>query len=132
MINFVIVLFLASLFGIVFMITRKLRLLSTGQAMPEGEHLQMPRFEDLGKIALVLLRRFGYFLLVESIRVYVRLGAAWRRDWEKLKVRIKAKLETHSATAGLKHKNKFLQMLADYKRRVKHIKEQVREEEDIY
>lgn len=132
MITFFIVLFIASLLGIVFMITRKLRLLSAGQAEPIGEPLSIPRFEDLGRLAVVLLRRFGYFLLVEMIRIYVRLAAASRRDWEKLKVRIKAKLETHSATAGIKHKNKFLQVLADYKRRVKHIKEQVKEEEDIY
>ena len=127
--NLFIVLFFVSLLGIIIMLGRKLRVLGNGQAFPtEQAALPSLRFEETRGFILKIVKRLGYFLLVESIRVYVKLADAVKKTWMKLRARFE-KIATPGSESAIKPPSKFLKTIADYKRKVRKIKEQVKEEE---
>lgn len=129
--NLFIVLFFVSLVGIIFMIGRKLRLLGNGHTLPpEHASLQVPRFDEIHNTAERIMKRLGYFLLVEIIRVYVRLAEASKKGWTQLKARFQKTIGSVEEPS-VKQPSKFLKAIAEYKHRIGKIKKEVKEEENL-
>lgn len=126
---FFLILFFASLFGIIFMVGRKLRALANGQTLPV-EHVSSPsfRFEETKEFIFKITRRLGYFLLVEIIRIYVRLAEACKKCWAELKAKFQ-KTAGLASEPSVKQPSKFLKAIAEYKRKLGRIKEEIKEEE---
>ena len=131
--NFFIVLFFLSLLGIIFMVGKKLRLILNGQ-MPSVEQvlLEVPRFEELEKSSGKMMRRLGYFLLVETIRAYVRLIQFLKNTYEKAEKKLAERLNKNGAVPPTpKEPNRFLKTVALYKRKIGEIKDEIKEEENL-
>ena len=115
------------------MIGRKLRLLSSGQASPATHvPLEVPRLEEIQKVSGKILRRLGYFLLVETIRAYVRLIQFLKNTYGKIETKLAARRQKNGgAPAPLKEPNRFLKTIAEYKRKIGKIKQEIKEEENL-
>jgi hypothetical protein len=127
-----IVLFFVSLAGIIFMVGRKLRLLSSGQVPLEHAPFSVPRLDDLQKIAGKIMRRLGYFLLVEIIRAYVRLVQFFKNKYNEIKIKLAKRRGKPGVPASVsKEPSRFLKTMAEYKRKIGKIKKEIKEEENL-
>ena len=131
--NFFIVLFFLSLLGIIFMVGKKLRLILNGQMPPvEQVPFEVPCFEELEKSSGKMMRRLGYFLLVETIRAYVRLIQFLKNTYEKAEKKLAERLNKNGAVPSTpKEPNRFLNTVALYKRKIGEIKDEIKEEENL-
>lgn len=131
------ILFLASALGILLLVGRKMVLLRNGDfSIPTDFEfaLEVPDFEQLRSTLQKKSRRFGYIALVIIIRLYVlgvhflkrKLTVLWRIIVRKFKRRNKP--ENTEMTA---EENKFLQKITAYKKRIRRIKERIKEEEGL-
>ena len=126
---FFLILFFGSLLGIIFMLARKLRVLGNGQVVPaENMLFEAPHLEEINAISVKIIKKLGYFLLVETIRLYVRFAEFLRNKYRLLKIKIKNKLKkTETEGPGkiriiIKEPNKFLRVIAEYKGKLRKIK----------
>lgn len=131
--NFFIVLFFVSLLGIVFMVGKKLRLVLSGQISPDQyTPLEMPSFEEVQNNAGEIIRRLSYFLLVESIRGYLRLIQFFKNKYQAVKVKLEERRRQRGAEPSLpKEPNRFLKAVALYKHKIGKIKKEIKEKENL-
>jgi hypothetical protein len=133
MLYFILTLFFGSLLGIIFMIGRKIILIQNGQAPEYPEVSNNQEWEEFKYEALKGLKRLGYALLVEGVRLYVKL-ISYLKNLSRLIIRkiqkvYYKKLET--GTGEPRESSKFLKMVGQYKRKLRRIKEKVKEEENL-
>ena len=114
------------------MIARKLRLVLNGQAFPT-EHLpfHVPPLEEVQKNIGLIARRLGYFLLVETLRAYLRLIQFSRVKYELLKTKVAERRSKNDKAPKQKEPNRFLRAIAEYKRKLGKIKQEIKEEENL-
>ena len=130
--NFFIVLFFVSLSGIVFMVGKKLRLLLSGQVSPDQHApFQVPSFEEIQNNAGQMIKRLGYFLLVETIRGYLRLVQFFKSKYWSVRARLEARRRRNGAEPLPKAPNRFLKAVASYKQKLGKIKREIKEEENL-
>jgi len=133
MIYFILSLFFLSLLGIIFMIERKLVRLQNGEVLPEGEPLfHGPHMEDLKRDISKSLKKYGYILIVMTIRFYFRSVSLLKSKLRKASARIKnlsRKINTDHPRK--KEANKFLKRISEYKSKVRKIGEKIKKEENL-
>lgn len=131
---FLLILFFASFFGIVFMIGRKLSLLKNGQIIMKSEVvLGTPDIEKIKNLILKNLRKYGHMSLVEIIRFYVKTINFSKEKYEILKTKIKNKnMKKDSNGNGVEkvEVSKFLKMISEYKHKIRELKNKIHEEEN--
>jgi len=130
---FYIILFFASLLGIIILLGRKLPHVRAGRiegvnAAPEI----LPSLEKLKKAASEHSRRYAYEGVVAAVRAYVKSGnylKAKSKDIRDSAKKILRKANGKGQIVEPQEVNKFLQMVSDYKEKLSHIKHKVKEEE---
>lgn len=103
----------------------------------QGElFFDVPDLNEIKSAANLKLRRHGYIVLVQVIRVYVKSSNIADTFYKKtarglrnfIRKRILRKKEN---TEGVKEVSGFLKMISDYKRKIKRIKDKVKREEGL-
>ena len=128
------ILFSISLIGILVMIGRKVSLLRTGALEIKNDTGFNPLFPDLEKIKELAkgnAKRYGYRATVAGVRLYVRSANLLKTKSAELKSKISKLVNKNGANVETapKEANKFLQMISDYKNKVRAIKHKIHEEE---
>jgi len=127
---FFLILFFASLLGIIFMLGWKLHALDGLPVTEPVAPFPMPRFDDLGDRTLKILRRLGYLCLVASIRFYVKISLWLKNKYTQMQVKLAERHQkSGDDTASPKISNKFLRVITESKRKISRIKAEIKEEE---
>lgn len=115
------------------MVVRKIRLLANGSSLPlDQAPFEVPRFEEVHGTATRLMKRLGYFILVEIIRAYVRVVQFFKNKYLQIQTKMEERRARHGAVPALpKEPNRFLKVMAEYKRKIGRIKKEVKEEENL-
>lgn len=130
---FLLTLFFTSLFGIAFMIGRKLLLLQDGQIVQiEHSIFEDPYLlEKLKHVTLKGAKKYSFALLVAIIRLYFRTSNWVKNKYKEITIKIKnIKGEKAHELAEKKEVSKFLKMIGDYKYKIRELKEKIKEEEE--
>ena len=129
------ILFFASLLGIIIMIGRKLALTPNGQILKkEYAHPFVPDFQKIKHTAFENIKKYGHLSLVEILRFHIRATNFFKYQYNKAKdkiknIRIKRQLKNGSGNGEVAEASKFLKMISDYKRKIREIKHKIHEEE---
>lgn len=128
------ILFFGSLFGISFMIGRKLLMLQNGQVFDRYEtFLKAPYLEELKHKTVKNIKKHGYKGLVATIRFYIRSTNLIKNKYEETKIKIK-NIHQKKSNNGAEDKqeiSKFLKIISEYKHKIREIKHKVQEEEKL-
>ncbi|MEK7471249.1 MAG: hypothetical protein AAB623_01200 [Patescibacteria group bacterium] len=133
---FPLILFFGSLFGIIFMIWRKLLMLQNGQILNKEETLlETAYLEELKHLTIKNIKRHGYTGLVTIIRLYIKSSNFIKNKNKQIKIKIKDKLSKHSSRLNgdlpkSQEIPKFLKIISEYKQKIREIKHKIREEEE--
>ena len=133
---FPLILFFGSLFGIIFMIWRKLLMLQNGQILNKEETLlETAYLEELKHLTIKNIKRHGYTGLVTIIRLYIKSSNFIKNKNKQIKIKIKDKLSKHSRRLNgdlpkSQEIPKFLKIISEYKQKIREIKHKIREEEE--
>ena len=130
----ILILFFASLIGIVAMIGRKLLLLQNQQIIIEEKNLiQLPDLREVRYVIIRKTREYGYITLVEIIRFSIRSSKLLKRKYGEAKniiKNIKRKYNPQKKEESIKKEvSGFLKMISEYKQKVRKIKDKIKEEE---
>ena len=123
-----------SLAGIILMIGHKLRLVRAGQtAEPEHPHAFVPDFQKMRKKIFQNAKEYEHLTLVVIIRLYVRSVNITKSGYQNLKTKIqniRAKRKESGDPEEKQEVSKFLKMISEYKDKIRHLKHQIKEEEE--
>ena len=129
---FLLTIFFISLFGITFMIGRKLLVLEDTQGKTHEEiFLEIPYMEKWKHLTIDSIKKHSYLGLVAAIRLYVRSTNFTKNKYEKILTEIENKRKEHIIKRSKKEVSRFLKTVSDYKSKIREIKEKVKEEEGI-
>ncbi len=125
-------LFSISLIIISILFSRKLILVRNGNFLENIREDGAPLLEELRDITLKKIKKYGYLTLVTSIRLYFRTinttKAKYKEIKDKLKNVDKSKLINEIEKREV---NKFLKVVSTYKHKIRQIKHQIKEEENV-
>jgi len=119
------------------MIGKKLILLKKGQI----EHIEkvlfeIPNLDQIKDVTVKNSKRYGYIILVETIRFYIKSSKLIKYVYIISKKKIKEKYYKYFPHKEKKYEekevSKFLKMMSDYKHKIKNIKDKIIEEENNY
>lgn len=129
---FLLILFFGSLLGISFMIGRKFMALQEGVVFHHNENITEDSYEEWKHSTVKNFKKYGYLGLVATIRFYIHSLNFIKRQYETIKMKIKEIHAKKLETEGIKkvEANKFLKMISEYKRKIRTIKHQIKEEEE--
>lgn len=135
---FILILFFGSLFGITFMIGRKLLMLQNGQASYRDNaetFLKAQYFEELKHSAIKTIKKHRYTGLVTIVRIYVRSSNFIKDKYEQIKIKIKniyhKKIKNKSEEKEKQEVPKFLKIISEYKNKIREIRHKIKEEENL-
>jgi len=133
----VLIIFFISLIGISAMIGKKLILLKNGKIEhTERVLFDIPNLDQVKNVTVKNSKRYGYVILVETIRFYVRASILIKYIYFKTKKKIKEIYHRYFPQKIKENKekevSKFLRMVSDYKNKIKNIKDKIIEEENNY
>lgn len=134
--SLILILFFVSLAGISFMIGRKLILLKRGQIIAgENFFVEIPDLQEIKYIAVQGTKKYGYILLVETLRFSIRSSYFLKKKGGEIAEKIKNKFSRSQSFAGgepeKREVSKFLKMISEYKEKIGKIKNKIKEEEGI-
>ena len=131
---FLLILFFGSLLSITFMIGRKLIILRGGQVAHESEAILNTLYlEEWKQAAVKSIRKYSYFGLVSVIRFYFRFSNLLKNKYQELKIKAKSMRgkKSNGEKTEPREASKFLKMISEYKYKIRRIKRQIKEEEDL-
>lgn len=123
--------------GIAVMIGNKLILIKKGQAGNIEEiPLKVPNLDEVRKFSVHRSRKYGYIVLVMTIRVYIKISNFLKKAYKSIKLKINKLIRKYFpgkiAEPKEKQISKFLKMISEYKNKIKRLKEKIEEEEKNY
>ena len=126
-------LFFVSLIGIMFMIGRKHILIQNGYAFEEKDFApDREYFEDLKSKTSKKLSKISFVLLVIMVRFYVKFSdvikSGYRWSLEKIRNVVVKKSDDGAIKIKVQKENKFLKVMGQYKKKIRRIKDKVRQE----
>ena len=130
--NIPLIIFFVSLLAIVYMLGRKFMALSRASS-PAGEDDAIvinPDLESIQYIAVKNLKKYGYVLMLVSLRLSLRTGKWIKDKWYIILSRFQSNRDMES-TDGEKEISNFLQNISDYKKKIKEMKEKIKREEGL-
>ena len=127
----ILILFFASLLGIIFMVGRKLFLLQKGVIVIEEKvSFEAPHLDKIKHATVENIKKYSHASLVLSIRLYVRSINLLKNKYEEIRIKIKNKKGGSDGELQEKREaSKFLKMMSEYKHKIKEIKKKIHEEE---
>lgn len=127
---FLLILFFSSLFGITFMIGRKLIMLPNIEIFNREEIvLEAQYIEEWKYLAIKSIKKHSYNGLISTIRAYIHSVDFIKRKYQNIKNSFIEKINNNSSNK--KDISKFLKIVSDYKYKLREIKDRVREEENL-
>ena len=132
MIYFLLILFFASLFCIIFMIGRKLAFIKHEQVQ-EGEEVlfEIPYLKDVKHLTIKNLKKHGYALAVITVRYYVRGADLLKNKYKEIKIKLINLKNKNHPNGEKKEISKFLKIIGDYKHKIREIKHRIKKEENL-
>ena len=133
---FLLILFFGSLFGITFMIGKKLFMLQNGQMTYEESaetFLKAQHLEELKHSAIKTIKKHSYAGLVATIRFYFRGTFFLKNKYQEIKIRVK-NMHNKNPIKDSENKreiSKFLKIISEYKQKIRAIKHRIKEEENL-
>ena len=128
-------LFLISLIALTIMFSRKLVLLKNQGIQieqVEGVILELPFVKEIKHLTIRQLKRYGYIGVVTSIRLYFRGVNLAKVEYNKIKEKLSSVDKSKWINDMEKREvNKFLKVVSNYKHKIRQIKHQIKEEENI-
>ncbi|MEX2028947.1 MAG: hypothetical protein WD963_00490 [Candidatus Paceibacterota bacterium] len=122
------ILFFISLFGIVFMIARKLTLLKKEKVLislnNEEVLLEIPHLEKMKHHTFETIKKYGHLGLVTVLRWYIKFSNLLKNKYEEIKIK-----RQQAGDGEKKETSKFLKMISGYKHKIRKIKQKIHEEE---
>ncbi len=131
---YLLTLFFASLLGITLMIGRKLVLLESGRLSYERKDVpRVPYAEEIKRQAVKSAKKHAYRGLVGAIRLYVRASHFLKNTYEEMKTSIRTmrRKDEGGEASEKKEASGFLKRVSEYKRKIRRIKQKVKEEENL-
>jgi hypothetical protein len=129
---FLLILFFGSLFGITFMIGRKLMVLQEGVVVHHNENLLKDSYEEWKRSVAKNFKKYSYLGLVATIRFYIHSLNFAKKQYEVVKIKAKDMIAKKSKNNDKKiEPNKFLKMISEYKHKIRKIRHQIKEEENL-
>ena len=126
-------LFFISLAGIIFMVSRKVMSLDGKSHVTEEAVLfKIPHPVELREITLMGVKKYGYLILVISVKAYIKSTGFLKQKWVDLKEKLAEIHQKHilkKETPNARNVSKFLRVVSEYKNKVRKIKEKIEEEE---
>lgn len=130
MMYFLLILFFSSLFGITFMIGKKLIILQNIQALHNEEiNFKTSHLEEWKDLSIKGLKKHSYNGLVSIIRAYIHSVNFLKKTYRNIKDALIEKVNSNSSQK--KEISKFLKVVSDYKYKIRKIKDRVKEEENL-
>jgi hypothetical protein len=125
------ILFFASLFGLTFMIERKLLMLQNGQiAQTKESFLEIP-YQEWKDLAIKNIKKHGYTGLVATIRFYVLSINFLKNKYQEVKIKVKNIRGKKLVDEEKREVSGFLKMISEYKQKIRDIRNKVKEEENL-
>jgi hypothetical protein len=130
--TFILILFFASLIAITFMVGRKLLMLQNGE-IQQGQEIafKAPALEEWKHITIRGAKRHSYNILVITIRFYFRTTNLLKLKYQDVKIKVKNIRRKSHVQAEKQEISKFLKVISEYKSKIRKIKQQVKEEENL-
>lgn len=133
--NFLLILFFVSLAGLIFMIWRRI---AKKEEMVDEEisHddaiLEIPYMDEIKYMTVKKMKEYGYVVLLSSIRLSMKSSHVVKKaSKEVAKIVKNSLLKNKEGSDDPKEVSKFLQLVTDYKHKLKKIKRKIREEEGL-
>jgi len=131
------ILFFASLFGIMFMIGRKLAFVRNTQILGR-EDVMHPFVPDLEKIKHLTrrgIRAYGYITLVIIIKLYVKSSNLTKQKFQEVKLKVKDFINKRkngdlNNSEIVQEDNMFLKRMTEFKHKIREIKHKITKEEE--
>lgn len=124
---------LISFVAMYFMLWRKLALVRNG-AVVEGAHAHpfVPDLENLKKLAHKNTRWLAYKTLVTALRLHIRGSNTLKNKYGELKQKIREIRDKNGngLPQAKPEVSNFLQLITDYKNKIRHIKHKIKKEEE--
>ncbi|MFA6524336.1 MAG: hypothetical protein WC264_03120 [Candidatus Paceibacterota bacterium] len=119
------------------MIGKKLILLKNGKIeYTERVLFNIPNLDEIKNVTAKNSKRYGYIILIEVIRFYIKTSILLKYIYtitKKKIIKIYHKYFPHKVKENKeKEVSKFLRMVSDYKNKIKNIKDKIVEEENNY
>ncbi|MFZ1019749.1 MAG: hypothetical protein WAN61_02035 [Minisyncoccia bacterium] len=127
---FIFILFFGSLLGIVFMLGRKLLALPSAGISVE-EQTQAPFLEEWKYLTVKNIKKHGYKGLVATVRFYVLGTNFLKNKLGQVKTKIKNLRGKKLNEMEKREVSGFLKMISEYKQKIREIKHQIKEEENL-
>ena len=126
-------LFLISFITIIIIFGRKLSLIQSQNInIVEKEHttLKIPYVLEIKQITVERLKKYGYLILVTTIRIYFRSLNLLKRKYKELKTKIDSS-KGEAPSVKKQEVSGFLKGISDYKNKIRKIKHDIKEEEGL-
>ncbi|MDR3519896.1 MAG: hypothetical protein P4L63_03375 [Candidatus Pacebacteria bacterium] len=133
MMYFLLILFFGSLLGITFMIGRKLVMFPDGQGLHKNATTKDSYLEEWKYIIIKNGKKYGYLGLVASVRAYVHFVSFLKRKYTTVKMKLSQVLDKKFKKGSVQKRevSGFLKMISEYKYKIRKIRHQIKEEEDL-
>lgn len=123
--------FFISLFSITFMVGRKLVLLrNSDTATLETQEFEFPNLKELKHNTTQNFKKCGKIALIVIIRSYLRSKNFLKNKYQILKIKVR-KIHRKRNAEGKTEVSKFLKTMSEYKQKIREIKHQIKEEENL-
>lgn len=132
---FFLILFFLSLFGIVFMIGKKLMQVNTGNTvLLEEISIEAIDLDKVKHKTVKHAKKYGLLILVITLRFTVKTSFFFRKGWYIVKEKTFTfinKITSKSRETKGREVSSFLQKVSDYKNKIRELRDQIKEEEGI-
>ena len=103
-----------------------------GVVVHSSENLIRDSYEEWKHATIKNIKKYSYVRLVGTIRFYVHALNFIKRQYETLKVKVKNIIAKKKKNNVVKTEpSKFLKMISDYKHKIRKIRHQINEEENL-
>ncbi len=128
-----VILFFGSLAGIVFMIGRKLMVMQDGAMVHHENIFKDSYLEDLKRSLIKNSKKYSYIGVVATVRFYVHSTNFLKNKYGEVKIKIKELYQKKSKKEVTEKRevSGFLKMISEYKHKLRKIKKQIKEEENL-
>lgn len=132
MMYLLLILFFMSLISIIIMIGRKLAILDHEQVLNQEEVLlELPYLTKIKHLTFINIRKYGYSILVTTLRSYIRSTNFLKDTYKEVKIKIQDRNNKNKTDGEKKEISKFLKIIGEYKQKIREIKHRIKKEEDL-
>lgn len=132
-------LFFISLISIVILVTRKVFVLNNSGELYKSKDIELefdlPDLDEVKEFTSKRFKKYGFMVLVGSIRIYVLSSNATKKGakylYNKTEQRVKKLLGHKAKITEKKEVSGFIKTISDYKKKITKITHKIKEEEGI-